>query len=71
MRRAKRLFQIMQLLRRDRGSTITQLAAELKVTKGTLYRDVAYLLAVGVPIECETGAGYRLPQPSSLPPEIA
>jgi len=71
MRRAKRLFQIMQLLRRDRASTITHLAAELKVTEGTLYRDVAYLLAAGVPIECEAGAGYRLSQPSTLPPEIA
>ena len=71
MHRTRRLFQIMQLLRRDRASTITHLATELKITEGTIYLDVAYLMAAGVPIECEAGAGYRLSQPSSLPPEIA
>jgi len=71
MRRAKRLFQIMQLLRWDRTRTVARLAAELAVSERTLYRDLAALMVSGVPIEKEAGAGYRLSHPLNLPPEIA
>jgi DeoR/GlpR family transcriptional regulator of sugar metabolism len=71
MHRTKRLFQIMQLLRWDRTRTVTRLAAELAVSESTIYRDLATLMASGVSIEHEGGAGYRLSQPFNLPPEIA
>ena len=68
MRRADRLFQIVQLLRRDRVSTGAKLAAELGISPRTLYRDIADLMASGVPIESEAGVGYRLPRHFELPP---
>ncbi|HJV23892.1 MAG TPA: YafY family protein [Holophagaceae bacterium] len=68
MRRADRLFQIVQILRRDRLSTAAKLAGELGISVRTLYRDVADLQASGVPIEGEAGAGYRLPRHFDLPP---
>ncbi|HJU84099.1 MAG TPA: YafY family protein [Holophagaceae bacterium] len=68
MRRADRLFQIVQLLRRDRISTGARLAKELGVSERTLYRDIADLMASGVPIESEAGVGYRLPRHFELPP---
>lgn len=68
MRRADRLFQIVQLLRRDRISTAAKLAAELEISERTLYRDIADLMASGVPIESEAGVGYRLPARFDLPP---
>lgn len=68
MRRADRLFQIVQLLRRDRISTAAKLAAELEISERTLYRDIADLMASGVPIESEAGVGYRLPPRFDLPP---
>jgi predicted DNA-binding transcriptional regulator YafY len=70
MRRADRLFQIVQRLRR-RNAVVTaaQLARELEVSERTVYRDVAELLASGVPIEGEAGVGYRLPRGGfDLPP---
>jgi predicted DNA-binding transcriptional regulator YafY len=68
MRRADRLFQIVQILRRDRLSTAAKLAEELGISTRTLYRDVSDLQASGVPIEGEAGAGYRLPRHFDLPP---
>jgi predicted DNA-binding transcriptional regulator YafY len=68
MRRADRLFQIVQLLRRDRISTAARLARELGVSERTMYRDVADLMASGVPIESEAGVGYSLPRHFDLPP---
>ena len=68
MRRADRLFQIVQLLRRDRHSTAARLSKELGISERTLYRDVADLMASGVPIESEAGVGYSLPRHFDLPP---
>lgn len=68
MRRADRLFQIVQLLRRDHISTAARLARELEISERTLYRDIADLMASGVPIESEAGVGYRLPKHFDLPP---
>ncbi|MDX2020998.1 MAG: YafY family protein [Deltaproteobacteria bacterium] len=70
MRRADRLFQIIQRLRR-RGAIVTaaQLARELEISERTVYRDVADLIASGVPIESAAGLGYRLPRGGfDLPP---
>ncbi|HET8869661.1 MAG TPA: HTH domain-containing protein, partial [Aquabacterium sp.] len=68
MRRADRLFQIVQLIRGRRLSTATWLAARLEVSERTIYRDVADLQAQGVPIEGEAGVGYRMGKGFELPP---
>lgn len=68
MRRADRLFQIVQILRRDRLSTAARIAEELGISRRTLYRDMSDLQASGVPIEGEAGTGYRLPRHFDLPP---
>jgi predicted DNA-binding transcriptional regulator YafY len=69
MRRADRLFDIIQLLRSARRPmTAATLAAELEVTVRTVYRDIAALQASRVPIEGEAGIGYVLKQGFDLPP---
>ncbi len=68
MRRADRLFQIVQLLRRERAVTAALLARELEVSERTIYRDVQDLVVNGVPIQGEAGVGYALPAHFDLPP---
>ena len=68
MRRADRLFRLVQLLRGRRLSTAAWLADKLEVSARTVYRDVADLQAQGVPIDGETGVGYRLIAGFDLPP---
>ena len=68
MRRADRLFQIVQLIRGRRLSTAAFLAERLEVSQRTIYRDVADLQHQGVPIEGEAGVGYRLGAGFDLPP---
>ncbi len=68
MRRADRLFQLVQLIRGRRLSTARFLAARLEVSERTVYRDVAELAAQGVPIEGEAGVGYRMRAGFDLPP---
>jgi len=68
MRRAERLFQIVQLIRGRRLSTAGFLAARLEVSERTVYRDVAELMAQGVPIDGEAGVGYRMRAGFDLPP---
>ncbi len=68
MRRADRLFQIVQLIRGRRLTTAALLAEKLEVSERTVYRDVADLQAQGVPIEGEAGVGYRFGKGFDLPP---
>lgn len=68
MRRADRLFQIVQYLRGGRLLTAADLAERLEVTKRTIYRDVADLMGSGVPIEGEAGVGYVMRAGYDLPP---
>jgi predicted DNA-binding transcriptional regulator YafY len=69
MRRADRLFDIIQRLRTARGPmTAAALAEELEVTVRTVYRDVATLQARRVPIEGAAGIGYMLRRGFDLPP---
>ena len=70
MRRADRLFQIVQLIRGRRLTTAQWLARRLEVSERTVYRDVADLQYQGVPIEGEAGVGYRLGEGFDLPPLI-
>jgi predicted DNA-binding transcriptional regulator YafY len=69
MRKADRLFQIIQILRRRRGPvTADALAAELETSKRSVYRDVAALMGQRVPIRGEAGFGYVLEDGFDLPP---
>ena len=69
MRRADRLFQIIQVLRRSaRPITARQLAAELEVSKRSVYRDIADLIGQRVPIRGEAGLGYILGRDFDMPP---
>jgi predicted DNA-binding transcriptional regulator YafY len=69
MRRADRLFQIIQILRRSpRPVTASQLAAELAVSQRSVYRDVADLVGQRVPIRGEAGIGYALDRDFDMPP---
>ena len=68
MRRADRLFQIVQLLSCDRVTTARQIAEQLEVSERTIYRDIQDLSLSGMPIESETGVGYRLMKGFHLPP---
>src|SRR6185369_15420521 len=68
MRRADRLFHIIQLIRGRRLTTASYLATRLEVSERTIYRDVADLQLQGVPLEGEAGVGYRLGAGFDLPP---
>jgi predicted DNA-binding transcriptional regulator YafY len=69
MRRADRLFDIIQRLRTaGRPMTAAALAEDLEVTARTVYRDVATLQARRVPIEGAPGIGYVLRRGFDLPP---
>jgi predicted DNA-binding transcriptional regulator YafY len=61
MRRADRLFRIVEYLKARRQTvTALSLAQELEVSARTIYRDIADLGASGVPIIGEAGVGYML-----------
>ncbi len=69
MRRADRLFQIIQILRRStRPVTAAALAEELEISKRTVYRDVADPIGQRVPIEGEAGFGYLRATNYDMPP---
>jgi predicted DNA-binding transcriptional regulator YafY len=69
MRRADRLFDIIQWLRNAaRPMTAAALADKLEVTPRTIYRDIAALQASRVPIEGAPGLGYVLRRGFDLPP---
>jgi predicted DNA-binding transcriptional regulator YafY len=69
MRRADRLFRVVQLLRRRRTIvTAKQIAEKLEISERTVYRDVRDLIASGTPIDGEAGVGYRLRPGYDLPP---
>ena len=60
MRRADRLFQIVQHLRARRLTTAARLAELLGVSERTIYRDIRDLSLSGIPVQGEAGVGYRL-----------
>jgi predicted DNA-binding transcriptional regulator YafY len=68
MRRADRLFEIIQLLRRKPTTRARDLSEALEVSERTIYRDIQDLMASGVPIEGEAGVGYVLHAGFDLPP---
>jgi predicted DNA-binding transcriptional regulator YafY len=68
MRRADRLFRIVQFLRLGRMLTAQRLAEKLQVSQRTIYRDIQDLQLSGTPIEGEAGVGYTLRRDYDLPP---
>lgn len=68
MRRADRLFAIIQALRGGRVHRAEDIAATLEVSVRTIYRDLADLQSNGVPIDGERGVGYLLRDGYFLPP---
>ncbi len=69
MRKADRLFQIVQILRRtSRPITADAIAEELETSKRSVYRDIAALIGQRVPIRGEAGVGYILEGGFDLPP---
>ncbi|MCR9164996.1 MAG: helix-turn-helix transcriptional regulator [Nannocystaceae bacterium] len=68
MRRADRLFQIVQILQHRRLTTAAKLSERLEVSERTVYRDIKDLIGSGVPIRGEAGVGYRLGKDFELPP---
>lgn len=69
MRRADRLFQIIQILRRSRRPvTAAAIAGELEVSPRTVYRDMADLIGQRVPVQGEAGLGYVLEPGFDMPP---
>ena len=69
MRRADRLFRVIQILRRSRRPiTAKAVAAELNISVRSVYRDMADLASQGVPILGEVGVGYVLDRQYDMPP---
>ncbi|WP_421577704.1 helix-turn-helix transcriptional regulator [Shinella sp. M31] len=68
MRRADRLFEILQLLRGGRLRTSKELAKTLEVSTRTVWRGIADLQKQNVPIDGERGLGYMLRAGYFLPP---
>lgn len=69
MQRTDRLFELVQILRDGRLHRATDLADALGgVSVRTIWRDMATLIASGMPIEGERGVGYVLRAPTTLPP---
>jgi predicted DNA-binding transcriptional regulator YafY len=68
MRRADRLFEIIQILRRKKTTRAADLAARLEVSERTIYRDISDMVGRGVPIDGEAGVGYILRPGFDLPP---
>ncbi|MDO9417265.1 helix-turn-helix transcriptional regulator [Pararhizobium sp.] len=69
MRKASRLFEIIQILRLARQPvTAAEMGAAMEVTVRSIYRDIAALQAMRVPVEGERGIGYMLRPGFDLPP---
>src|SRR5262249_44587452 len=69
MRRADRLFDIIQALRTASGPmTAAALAERLEVPVRPIYRDLPSLQASRVPSDGAPGLGYMLPRGFDLPP---
>jgi predicted DNA-binding transcriptional regulator YafY len=63
------MFEIIQLLRSaKKPRTAEWMAHELEVTKRTIYRDIASLQAIRIPIDGEAGVGYIMRPGFDLPP---
>lgn len=67
MRRAERLFRLVNEMRARGYCRAADLAQALEVSLRTVYRDIAHLQGSGLPIEGEAGVGYVLRPGFHLP----
>ncbi|TCL09824.1 putative DNA-binding transcriptional regulator YafY [Shimia isoporae] len=67
-KRSERLYSLVDILKDGALHRAEDLASRLEVSLRTIYRDMETLIASGVPIEGERGAGYRASANVSLPP---
>jgi predicted DNA-binding transcriptional regulator YafY len=67
MRRAERLYRLVNEMRTRGVSRADDLATGLEVSVRTIYRDIAHLQASGLPIEGAAGVGYLLRPGFDLP----
>lgn len=67
MRRAERLFRLVNEMRTREVCRAADLAEQFEVGIATIYRDIAHLQASGLPIEGEAGIGYLLRPGFELP----
>jgi predicted DNA-binding transcriptional regulator YafY len=69
MRKASRLFEIIQIMRLAKNPvTAAAIAERLEVSQRSVYRDIAALQGMRVPIEGGRGIGYILRPGFELPP---
>lgn len=69
MPRSSRMFEIIQALRSaTHPMTAAQIAEMLEVTPRTIYRDIATLQSMRVPVEGAAGVGYIMRKGYDLPP---
>ncbi|MBD2249123.1 YafY family protein [Nostoc sp. FACHB-888] len=68
MRKADRLFQLVNLIRTHQPITAEQLAERIGVCVRTIYRYIDDLSLSGIPVYGEPGVGYALDEDFELPP---
>lgn len=68
MRKADRLFQLVNLIRSHQPITAEQLAERIGVCVRTIYRYIDDLSLSGIPVYGEPGVGYALDEDFELPP---
>jgi predicted DNA-binding transcriptional regulator YafY len=68
MRKADRLFQLVNLIRSHQPITAEQLAERIGVSVRTIYRYIDDLSVSGIPVYGEPGVGYALDEDFELPP---
>jgi len=68
MNRLDRLLAILLVLQRRKLVRAEDLAARFEISKRTVYRDVAALSEMGVPVVAQPGEGYSLMEGYFLPP---
>ncbi|GAA6207724.1 HTH domain-containing protein [Cognatishimia sp. WU-CL00825] len=68
MKRAQRLYALVQTLKDGNLHRAEDLAEDLNVSVRTIYRDMDTLVVSGVPVEGERGLGYSARAAITLPP---
>lgn len=69
MQKLNRMFEVIQILRAaGKPMTGAALAERLEVSQRTVYRDIAALQSMHIPIEGEAGVGYIMRRGYDLPP---
>lgn len=70
MNRIDRLFGILLQLQSKKRVHSKEMATAFEVSERTIFRDIAALIEMGVPIITEWGEGYELMEGFYLPPLI-